>query len=243
MDLKGKTIILTGAKRIGKTVALTLAEKNVNLVFSYLDSSENFELLCKEVIALGSKAIAFKADLSRKEDIDNLVVNAVNHFGKVDVLIHMAANYPKTPLGQITLDNIHENIDIIAASSLLLGQRLGLEMKKSDQGKIIFFSDWSVLKNPYKDHIVYNAAKAAVESITKSLAKELAPNVLVNAIAPGPILPPEGLTDEENDEVIKHTLLSRWGGAEEIAKAVLYLLDSDFVTGTILLVDGGRSIT
>lgn len=90
--------------------------------------------------------------------------------------------------------------------------------------------------------IVYNGAKAAVESFTKTLAKEFAPSILVNAIAPGPILRPADLPDQDNDEVLSKTPLKKWGGAQEIAKAVLYLLDSDFTTGIILPVDGGRSI-
>src|SRR5207244_3270807 len=100
--------------------------------------------------------------------------------------------------------------------------------------KMIFFSDWSVLARPYKDYLAYNVAKSAVVGLTKSLAKELAPHVLVNAIAPGPILRPPGLTEEENKEVLSHTLVNKWGGAEEIARGVLYLLESDFVTGHIL---------
>ena len=110
------------------------------------------------------------------------------------------------------------------------------------KGKIIFFSDWSVLTRPYKEYIAYNVAKSAVVGLTKSFAKALAPHILVNAIAPGPMLRPPDLTEEENKEVLVGTLLGRWGGAEEITKGVLYLLEADFVTGTVLTIDGGRTI-
>lgn len=242
MDLAGKTIILTGAKRIGREVALKLAQQKLNLVFSYLNSSDDADFLCKEVESLGSKATAIKADLSKEEDINNLVDETVKKFGGVDILIHMAANYPKTSLGKITAGDFNKTMDIIALSSLLLGQRVGEEMKKGRGGKMIFFSDWSVLKNPYPEYIVYNASKAAVEAITKTFAKAYGPKVSVNAIAPGPILKPEGLSEKENEEVLNNTPLHKWGGAEEIAKAVMYLLEADFVTGIILPVDGGRSI-
>jgi NAD(P)-dependent dehydrogenase (short-subunit alcohol dehydrogenase family) len=128
----------------------------------------------------------------------------------------------------------------------LLGKILGDEMKKNNngpvRGKMIFFSDWSALNRPYKDYLSYNAAKSAVVGLTKSFAKELAPYILVNAIAPGPILKPPNLTEEENKEVLAGTLLGRWGGAEEITKGVAYLLDSDFTTGEVLTIDGGRTI-
>ena len=103
-------------------------------------------------------------------------------------------------------------------------------------------SDWSVLLRPYKDYLPYNVAKTAVVGLTKSFAKALAPGILVNAIAPGPMLRPPGLDDKENEEVLANTLLKRWGGAEEITKGVLYLLEADFVTGTVLIIDGGRTI-
>ena len=117
-------------------------------------------------------------------------------------------------------------------------EKIGVGVK----GKMIFFSDWSVLTRPYKDYLAYNVAKSAVVGLTKSLAKELAPNILVNAIAPGPMLRPPDLTEEENKEVLHGTLLKRWGGAEEIVKGVCYLLEADFVTGQILTIDGGRTI-
>ena len=102
MDLAGKTVILTGVRRIGKVVALSLAHMGVNLVFSYLNDSDDLNLLCKECESLGSKAVAIKCDLSKESEVDNLVDQAIEKFGRVDILIHMAANYPKTPLAKIS---------------------------------------------------------------------------------------------------------------------------------------------
>lgn len=230
MDLQGKVIILTGVRRIGKVVAEELAKKGAILAISDRNSPP------------------FQADLSKEEDIKRLVLEVQEKYGKIDGLVHMAANYPKTPVGDITQDQFVETMKIIAGSALLLGQEAGKVMKQNGslpagrQGSIIFFSDWSVLSQPYSDYSVYNMAKASINSLTKTLAKALAPTVTVNAIAPGPILEPEGLTTQEDQEVLKNTPLQRWGGAKEIAKAVIYLLESDFVTGQILTVDGGRSI-
>lgn len=239
MKLSGKTIIITGAKRIGQTVGKTLAQKGANLVVVYNSSNKEVEGLVKEVQDYGVRAISLQANLSSQDDIKTVVEKTLAEFGSIDGIVHMAAPYPKTPLGQITMDDVDKIMRAIAGSAIILGQEVGLKMR---EGKIIFFSDWSVLHAPYKDYLVYNAAKASIESITKTLALVLAPKVSVNAIAPGPILPPPDLTDEENEEALVRTPLSRWGGADEIAKAVLYLFESDFTTGVVLPVDGGRSI-
>lgn len=239
MNIKGSTIILTGAKRIGVTVASDLISKGANLAIVYNSSKEEAEQIAAEAKEKGAKAILIQADLSREEDIKKVVNEALSEFGSVDALIHMASPYPKTPLGQITMDQFDSVMKNIAGSALLLAQEVSKNMK---QGKIILFSDWSVLRHPFKDYVVYNGAKAAIDSVTKSLAVELAPNIMVNAIAPGPILRPPDLTDDENEQVVAQTPLRKWGGPEVISQAVMYLLESDFTTGVILPVDGGRSV-
>ncbi len=241
MDIKNKTILITGAKRIGRDVAIALARRGANLAIAYNSSKEEAESLVNQIKDTGVRSMLIKADISKQSDIKNLVESVTHEFGKIDGLVHMAAPYPKTPLGQINETAIAAIFSAIAGSAILLGQEVGLPMKDRG-GKIIFFSDWSVLRSPFPDYLVYNAAKAAIDSITKTLARELAPKITVNAIAPGPILMPPGLTEDENREVLAKTPLGKWGGAEEIVKAVLYLLDSDFTTGVVLPVDGGRSI-
>lgn len=235
MELKGKTIIITGAARIGQKVAEVLKEKEANLVITYLHSSSE----------AGTLGFGVQADVSKKDDVARVVEAAKKEFGGVDALVHMAAIYKKAPWQDLDEASFDLHMNVIAKSSFLFGKIAGDEMLKNQgsvKGKMIFFSDWSVLTRPYKDYVTYNAAKSAVVGITKSLAKELAPHVLVNAIAPGPIIRPPDLTDQENEEVLSGTLLKRWGGGEEIAKGVLYLLESDFVTGQVLTIDGGRTI-
>ena len=233
MDLKNKTIIITGAARIGKSVAEALKKRGANLVIAYFND-------LKEAEDLG---IGVQADLSKKEDVERVIATAKKEFGDIHALVHMAANYERTPWDTLNEASYEKSMNVIAKSSFLLGKMLGDEMKKSGGGKMIFFSDWSVLTRPYTDYLSYNMAKSAVVGLTKSLAKELAPDILINAIAPGPILRPPNLSEEDNVEVLKGTLLKRWGGAEEIAKGVCYLLEADFVTGQILTIDGGRTIT
>lgn len=248
MELKGKTIIVTGAARVGKSVARALGERGVNLVITYLHSKKEADFVCKGCKDAGSRAIEVQADLSRAEDIAKVVKEGMLSFGRIDGLVHMAATYPRTPWETLKEEDWDLTMNIIGKSTFLLGKMVGDALranaadKKGIKGKIITISDWSVLTRPYKDYLPYNAAKAAVEGLTKALAKELMPFVTVNSIAPGPILAPPGLTEEENAQVLANTPLGRWGGPDEIAKAVLYFLDADFVTGVVLPVDGGRTI-
>ncbi len=256
MDIKGKTILITGAARVGAAVAQAVATRGGNVALTYLHSPEEVAIAEKLVQATGVKLKLFRADLSHPTDIHELVQGVRKEFGSIHVLVHMAAIYPRTPWELLTEETWDRNMDIIGKSTFLLGKSVGDALRENlgetivvegkpagvVKGKIINFSDWSALTRPYKDYLPYNAAKGAVVGITRSLAKELAPDILVNAIAPGPILAPPDLTEKENKEVLARTPLGRWGGSEEIAKAVLYLLDADFVTGQVLPVDGGRTI-
>ena len=255
MELKGKTIIITGAARIGQTVAQHLKERGANLVITYFRDPKE----------AGPFGLGVQADASKKEDVERVVETAKKEFGSVDGLVHMAAIYEKSVWADLDEKHFEKNMDVIAKSAFLFGKILGDELLKNEgevhpiksaeggvsqnakqfdrvKGKMIFFSDWSVLTRPYKDYLAYNMAKSAVVGLTKSLAKEWAPGVLVNAVAPGPMLRPPDLSDEENKEVLAGTALQKWGGAEEIAKGVCYLFDADFVTGQILTIDGGRTI-
>lgn len=234
MDLQSKTIIVTGAARIGQVVCQELQKNGANLVIAYFNNPEEAKL-----------GFGVQADLSKREDVERVVQKAMEKFGRVDGLVHMAAIYEKSLWHELGEKHFDRNMDIIARSSFLLGKMAGDAMLKNEgdiKGKMIFFSDWSSLIRPYTEYLAYNMAKSAVVGLTKSLSKELAPHVLVNAIAPGPILRPPDLTDEENEEAMSKTLLRRWGGADEIAKGVFYLFSADFVTGQVLTIDGGRSV-
>lgn len=237
MDLKDKTIILTGAARIGRTVAEGIAGKGANLVVVYNTKQPDLNL--------DANVIFVQADLTDPTQVANVISTAKKNFSRIEGLVHMSANYQKTPWAELSEETWNQSMRPIATAAFFMSKAVGDELLKNPgdvKGKIILMSDWSVLKQPYKDYLPYNVAKSAVVGLTKSLAKELAPGIMVNAIAPGPILKPDNLTEEENLEVLKNTPLVRWGGPEEISKAILYLLDADFVTGQVLYVDGGRSI-
>jgi pteridine reductase len=232
MQLQDKVIILTGAARIGVEVAKALSGKGARLAVTYLNNQPDLSSLPNDVFYI-------KGDLSHESEVKRIVSEIKKHYGQIDALVHMAATYNKNLWKTVSEKDFDDSMNAIAKSAFLMSKATADEITN---GKIIFISDWSVLTQPYKDYLPYNVAKSAVVGLTKSLAKELAPKIAVNCVAPGPILKPPGLSDEEDAEVLQNTPLARWGGSEEIAKAVLFLLDSEFITGQVIYVDGGRSI-
>jgi NAD(P)-dependent dehydrogenase (short-subunit alcohol dehydrogenase family) len=184
--------------------------------------------------------------VSIPEQCEALVADVVRALGRLDVLVNMASLYQAVPFAALTTVPLQQCLDVEVKASLALALAAVPYMRVQGGGRIITFSDWlAVSDRPrYKGYLPYYVAKKAVMGLTEALALELAADrILVNAVAPGPILAPEGLADEEFEAVEKATPLGRWGGGEEIAKAVAALIDSDFITGQILRVDGGRHLS
>ena len=242
MDPKGKVAIITGAARIGQTVAGVLAQRGCALSIIYRGSLAPAEATVAAAKAAGVAAIAIKADARNPDQIEAAVTETVRSLGRLDILINMASTYTKTP--NPTEADWTDAIDSNAKSAFLFSTHAARIMKERGAGRIVNFTDWLPISGRprYKGYAPYYTSKAAVTAITESLALELAPEILVNAIAPGPILAPPDLTEEENNRVIEATPLRRWGGAEEIAKAVLFLIETEFVSGECIRVDGGRHL-
>lgn len=242
MNLKNKTIVITGAKRVGRAVALALAGKGANIVLTYRSSKEDIEKTARDVRKKKVKALIVHTDVSKLDDLKNLVKITLKKFRKIDVLINMASIFPKTPFSEITEKDFDMNISVNLKSAFFCSKLIGEVMLKQKNGKIINIADWSVVR-PYKNFMPYIVSKGGVVTLTKALAKELAPYVQVNCIAPGPILLPEHFTKKQIQNVINATLLKRIGSPEDIANTVLYLTEgTDFVTGIVIPVDGGRTI-
>jgi NAD(P)-dependent dehydrogenase (short-subunit alcohol dehydrogenase family) len=243
MDPKGKVALLTGGARIGQVVAHSLAARGCDLALVYRGSREAAEASAKAAISAGVRAITIRADATAEDQIAEAVKETHRMLGHIDILLNMASVYLHTPTPNEA--DWSDSIDAIARSVFLFSTYVAPIMKQGGSGgRIINFADWLPASGRprYRGYVPYYASKAAVVALTESLALEWAPEVLVNAIAPGPVLAPPDLTPDENAEVINATPLRRWGGAAEIAKAVLFLVDSDFVTGECLRVDGGRHL-
>lgn len=244
MDLAGKAALLTGGARIGHTVAEALAHRGCAVALTYRTSRQAAERTADAVRAAGARAVVLRADATEQAEVDAAVAATVAAFGRLDVLVAMASTYEKTPLDRVTRKDWSDAIDANATSAFLFALAAAPHMRAAGAGRIVTVNDWIVPSGRprYLDYTPYYAAKAALAGLTESLALELAPTILVNAVAPGPVLAPADLSADEVARVAAATPLGRWGGAGEVAKAVLFLLETDFVTGETIRVDGGRHL-
>lgn len=246
MDLRDRVVLITGAKRIGAVVAEALARRGAHVALSYNRSETEAEATADTVRAFGVRAWTCRANLGHESDCTALVEGTVRELGRLDVLVAMASIYQATPFDQLTDVDLQRSLDVEVKSVYHCARAAVPAMRAQGGGRIIAFSDWlAVSERPrYKGYLPYYVGKKAVMGLVEALALELADDrILVNAIAPGPILAPPGIGDEEFEAVEKATPLGRWGGGEEIAKAVLALVDADFITGETIRVDGGRHVS
>jgi NAD(P)-dependent dehydrogenase (short-subunit alcohol dehydrogenase family) len=245
LQLSARAALLTGAKRIGLAVAGELASRGVDVALSYGRSHAEAERAADLVRAAGRRALTIHADLTQPEACDALVAEAATAFGRLDILINMASVYREQPLEEIDGARWDATVNVDLRAAFLCSRAAVPHMRRQGGGRIINFSDWLATSGRprYRGFLPYYVAKAGVIGLTEALALELAADqILVNAIAPGPILAPPGLTAEEGRAVEEATPLGRWGGEAEIVKAVLALLDGDFITGETIRVDGGRHL-
>jgi NAD(P)-dependent dehydrogenase (short-subunit alcohol dehydrogenase family) len=243
MTLTDKVALITGGRRIGQVVARELAAQGAHIATAYRGSKAEADQTVADVTRLGRRAVAVQADVSREEDCRRLVDSTVAEFGRLDVLVNMASVYRSRPFDTMTGADWDEDLNVNLKAAFVCAQAAARHMR-AEGGRIVNFSDWLAASGRpgYRDFVSYYVAKAGVKALTEALAWQLAPAVLVNAIAPGPILPPPDLSDEERQEVADATPLGRWGGEPEIVKAVLALIDTDFITGETVRVDGGRHL-
>jgi len=245
VTLTDKVALIPGGRRIGIVVARELAARGVDVAFSYARSKTEADQGADLVRGTKRRAATFQADLSRPDAPASLVQSVVGAFGRLDILINMASVYVQRPFADLTAADWNAGMDVDLRATFLCAHAAAPYMRAGGGGRIINFSDWIARSGRprYGGYVPYYVAKAGVIALTEVLALELAAdNILVNAIAPGPILKPPDTTDEESRAVTEATPLGRWGGEMEIAKAVLALLDSDFITGETIRVDGGRHV-
>ena len=245
MTLTNKTALITGGKRIGAVVAAELARRGMDLALSYQRSKDEAEATAQTVREAGRRAVVLQANLSRGEDCATLVNGAAAALGRLDVLINMASVYRSHALADIDEARWDESLDVDLKAAYLCARAAIPHMRAAGGGRIVNFSDWVAASGRprYPGYLPYYVAKRAIIGLTEALALELAADqILVNAIAPGPILAPPDTSDEELKSVESATPLGRWGGEGEIATAVVFLLESGFVTGETIRVDGGRHV-
>lgn len=243
MDLTDKVALVTGgAKRVGKAIVHALAARGCKLVVHYHTSQTAAEETVRELISAGREAIALQADITQEEEVDHMIAAALAHFGCVDILVNNAAVFFRTPIDTLTVEEWERTIEVNLTGTFLCAHKLGLHMKDKGWGHIINITDVAG-ERPWADYVPYSVSKACVMTFTQGLAMELAPEVMVNAIVPGPMLFQDDTPLDIQQREINKTLAKRAGTPEEVAAVVAFVAGSDYSTGSLFHVDGGRTLT
>jgi NAD(P)-dependent dehydrogenase (short-subunit alcohol dehydrogenase family) len=242
MKIEGKTALVTGgAHRVGKAIAMTLAEAGANVVINYYSSDAAAQETVREARALGVGALAVQADAGNLDQVRALVATAAERFGAMDILVNSASIWKKTPLPMGDFADWHRVLSVLIDGSMYLADAVAPMMLARGEGAIVNIVDLSAWK-PFAGYIAHSVGKAGLLALTRQLALELAPTVSVNAVAPGPVLPPPNYSEEEIARVAGRTLKRRWGSAQDVANAVRFLVEADYITGEVLVVDGGERL-
>jgi 3-oxoacyl-[acyl-carrier protein] reductase len=245
MNLESRVALITGSRRIGAVVAVVLARRGVDVAIAYNRSKTEADTAAAEVHAAGRRGVVVQGDVSEAAGVRAMFEAVDREFGRLDILVNMASLYSKVAYDETDETVWDRQLAVDLRGSFLCARAAVPLMRRSGGGRIVNFADWVAASGRprYRGYLAYYVAKAGVKALTEALALELAADgILVNAVAPGPILAPPDTTDEELQAVERATPLGRWGGPEEIAKTVVALIESDFITGETIRVDGGRHV-
>ena len=243
MDLADKVAMVTGgARRIGKAIVLALAERGCKLVVHYHQAESAAQATTRALRDAGHEATAVRADLSREAEVERMIAHAVDRFDRIDVLVNNAAIFFRTPIDTLDFDDWQRVMDVNLNGSFLCAHAVGLRMKARGWGHIVNIADVAG-QNPWGDYVPYSVSQASLLALSQGLAIELAPEVMVNAVVPGPVLfDAETPADVRRREIGK-TLLKRAGTPADVARLVVFVAESDYSTGAVFSVDGGRGLT
>lgn len=243
MNLNKKNILITGAAvRVGRETALELSQTGAVIFCHYNNSQTEAESLAQQIQTLGGSIHLLQADLLSLPEAERLVDEVETNHGGIHVLINNAAVFYRTPVDEIDPENWQKQFDINLKAPFFMARKAGQYMKKRGFGKIINIGDTSGL-NPWPGYIPYSLTKSGVIAMTKGLAKVFAPQVQVNCVNPGPVLFPSNYDEEQHQQAIEKTLLKTQGSPQDIARTIRFLLEAtDYITGDVINVDGGRHI-
>jgi pteridine reductase len=241
MELKGRVALVTGAgKRVGRAIAMALAERGAAIAIHYRSSQREAAEGVAAIASRGGRAEALAADLGSVAAIEGMVTDLLAKFGRIDVLVNSASVFYRKPLEDVTEDDWDISLDTNLKAPFFLSKFAGAAMRRQGAGKIVNIGDWAGIR-PYNNYLPYTVSKSGLIGLTRALAKALAPEVQVNCVALGPVMPPEDYDATEIESLRRATLTKTLGTPEDVARAVLYLCEgADFTTGSTLMVDGGR---
>jgi len=238
-SLEKQVALVTGAaKRIGRSIALRLAGAGARVVVNYRHSAAEAEATVREIEAAGGQALSMQADVTKAEQVRAMFAEIEKRCGRLDILVNNAGTFSPAPFGEMSEAQWDEMLDTNLKSQVLCAQAAAVLMKRQGRGRIINLSSIGGLL-PWPKYAHYCVSKAGVIMLTRCLARSLAPEITVNSVAPGTIQFPGELPDED---YIRRTPLKKTGTGNDIAEAVLFLAQSDFITGQVLVVDGGRTL-
>ncbi|MBI3957600.1 MAG: SDR family oxidoreductase [Chloroflexi bacterium] len=240
MNIQSKTALVTGgAHRVGKAIALELARVGANLVINYNSSAAAAQETAQEAEALGVQALAIQCDITDLAAVQRMVAQIGERFGGLDILVNSADYFGKHPFPTDDYTTWQRATDITINGSFYVSNECAPLLLAGEGGAVVNLVDLSAWQ-PWPGFTAHAVAKAGLMALTRQMALELAPAVRVNAVAPGPVLPPPEYSAKQLQAVVDRTLLKRWGRAEDVAHAVRFLVEAEYITGDVIFVDGGE---
>ncbi len=237
--LSGKIALITGgAKRIGRLIATQLAHEGIDIVVHYRNSKKEAEDICAEIADLGVKSWIFPCDLSSPKACETLIDEAIDSAGKLDILINNASIFSAREFDDFKLEELNSEMSVNAWAPLILSRKFST---RTEVGQIVNLLDTRI-RGYDSSHFPYYLSKRMLETITEFSALELAPGIRVNGVAPGLILAPEGRDDSHLERLRDSVPLKKHGSPSDVAEAVLFLVRSDYITGQVIYVDGGKHL-
>lgn len=246
VDLSGQVALVTGsAHRVGKAIALELARRGVNIVVHYGSSAQAATETVREIKSLGVDAISVQADISTQAGVETIFTALREHFNRLHILVNSASNFQKRHLLEVSLEDWQETINTNLTGPFLCTQAAAALMRQNDPpgGVMINILDKGAL-SPWPDYPHHSVSKAGLWMLTQVSAASLGPDIRVNAVVPGPVMKPAGtnMSDEDWAKIGQRVPLQRTGSADDVARAVAYLASEDYVTGTVIHVNGGEHL-
>jgi pteridine reductase len=240
MDLHERVALGTGsARRLGREIAIGLARSGAHVAVHHFESAEAAQGTADELRELGARADVFAADLRDTESIPHLFSDIEAAFGRLDVLVNSAATFERKPILEITPEDWDQVLNLNLRAAFFCGQQAAKAMARAGGGCIVNLADVAAFQ-PWPAYATHSVSKAGLVMLTRVLARALAPEIRVNAVAPGPVLPPDGTDSGERDRLADMTALGRLGAPEDVVRAVRFLIESDYITGETITVDGGK---
>jgi NAD(P)-dependent dehydrogenase (short-subunit alcohol dehydrogenase family) len=231
-------LVTGGARRVGRAISLALGRAGAHVVLHYHASREAADVTAADLRTMGVEVLPFQADVSRPEQVEAMVEAARDRFGKIDILVNSAATFERTPFPEAPVDAWQRVLAVNLTGPFLVARAVAPLMLAQGEGVIVNVVDLMAAR-PSRIFLAHGVSKAGLKALTEALAVALAPAVRVNAVMPGPVLAPPAFTPQQVARQTGRTLLKRWGSPDDVARAVLFLVESDYVTGHTLVVDGG----